>query len=70
MGAEVIVSILALALSFLAMLTYVIMEFSKMKTEIEHIKKGHNNFEEVKKIVYKIHAQNEVLLGLKSTPLL
>lgn len=41
-----------------------------MKTEIEHIKKGHNNFEEVKKIVYKIHAQNEVLLGLKSTPLL
>ena len=69
MGAEVIVSILALALSFLAMLTYVIMEFSKMKTEIEHMKKGHNDFEEVKKLVYKIHAQNEVLLGLKSSPI-
>lgn len=69
MGAEVIVSILALALSFFAMLSYVIMEFSKMKSEIEHIKRGHDDIEELKKIVYKIHAQNEVLLGLKSSPI-
>lgn len=69
MGAEAIVPILALALSFLAMLSYVVMEFSKMKNEIEHIKRGHDDIEELKKLVYKIHAQNEVLLGLKSSPL-
>lgn len=70
MSAEVIVSILTLALSFLGMLSYVIHNFSSMQSEIEHIKRGHDDFEEVKKIVYKIHAQNEVLLGLKSSPLL
>jgi hypothetical protein len=69
MDAANVISLVALTFSFLAMVVYVSVRFSKLETEVNYLKSHYEDFKTIREMVYRIHAQNEILLSLKQSNL-
>lgn len=63
-----LIALIAFGVSFLGMFAYIVIRFARLESEVSFLKTSyHNEFAPIREMVYRIHAQNEILLGLKVT---
>lgn len=62
-----VIALLGLALSFMGMVVYVSVRFATIESEVQRFKNHQDDFNVVRDMVYRIHAQNEILLSLKQS---
>jgi len=55
-----------LIVTILSLMAYVASRFSRLETDVCHIQKEIAELKEVKEVIYKIHAQNDLILSFKS----
>ena len=67
MTPEVVIALIGLTVTILGMIVYVSVRFSKLETEVAFFKSHYEDFKTVREMVYRIHAQNEILLSLKQS---
>jgi len=61
--------IIANTITFLGYIVYAVSRFAKLENDVKHIRREMDDIMEMKQLVYRIHAQNEVILSVKcSTP--
>lgn len=65
MSLEMVSIFIGFAITFVTYVVYITARFSKLEAEVRHLIDEVDNFHEIKQIVYKIHAQNELLLNIK-----
>ena len=52
-------------ITFVGYIIYAFTRFAKLENEVKHIIKEVDDFSDIKQLVYKIHAQNELMLNMK-----
>ncbi|MDD2651721.1 MAG: hypothetical protein PHX44_01645 [Sulfurimonas sp.] len=67
MTIDLYMGILGFLFTFLTYFAYVTSRFAKLESEVKHLRDDIEDFHEIKQIVYEIHAQNKVLLNIKSS---
>lgn len=67
MSYDVVVTGVGFFLTFVTYIVYVTSRFAKLESEVKHLRDDIEDFHEIKQMVYKIHAQNELLLNLRAT---
>lgn len=67
MSLDIVVTSVGFFFTFLTYVVYVTTRFAKLESEVKHLKDDIEDFHEIKQMVYKIHAQNELLLNLRAT---
>lgn len=65
---DMVFGIFGILFTFLTYVVYVTSRFSKLESEVKFLRDEVDDFHEIKQMVYKIHAQNELLLSLRTTP--
>jgi len=69
MSYDIFINLIGVVITFLSLLTYVVVRFAKLENEVTHIRADIEDFHDIKQMVYKIHAQNELLLSLRTSTL-
>lgn len=64
MGAETIISLIALGLSLVSVIVYVSVRFARIESEVEHMKSHQDDLKDMRDIIYEIRSQNKVILTL------
>ncbi len=59
--------IIANFITFIGYAMYALARYTKLENDVKHIRKEVNDILEMKNTVYKIYAQNEILLGFKTS---
>jgi hypothetical protein len=67
MSTEVILFIVANFISLLTYAVYAFTRFARLENEVKHLVKQNEDFAELKNTIYKIYAQNEILLSFKTS---
>lgn len=62
---EVWLFIIANSLTFVGTIIYAVSRFAKLENDVLHIKREVDDILEMKQLVYRIHAQNDVILGVR-----
>ena len=65
MNIEVILFLAGNFITFLGYVIYAFTRFARLENEVKHIIQEVDDFSDIKQLVYKIHAQNELLLNMK-----
>lgn len=67
MGYDITINLVGVVITFLSLLTYVVVRFAKLENEVTHLRDDIEDFHDIKQMVYKIHAQNELLLSIRTS---
>lgn len=65
MSLETISIFVGFAITFVTYVVYITSRFAKLESDVRHLADDMETFNEIKQVVYKIHAQNELLLNIK-----
>ena len=57
--------IIANTITFIGYVMYAVSRFAKLENDVKHIRREIDDIMEMKQVVYRIHAQNEVILSVK-----
>ncbi|MFK7780290.1 MAG: hypothetical protein QM490_04005 [Candidatus Gracilibacteria bacterium] len=64
---EVWLFVVANFITFLGYMMYALARYTKLENDVKHIKKEVDDILEMKNVIYKIYAQNEILLNFKTS---
>jgi len=64
-SSEILIALIGYAITMLSYIIYAFIRFSRLENEVSHLIKDFQDVQDLKKMVYKIYAQNDLLLHLK-----
>ena len=67
MNSDIIIPLIGYGITFFSYIIYAFIKFTKLENEVKHLILEMEDIKEMKQMVYKIYAQNEIILQIKSS---